>query len=146
MYAIIEVKGKQYKIEEGLTLFVDKMTVEEGASVVLDKVLLTSDGKDVKIGTPYLEGVSITSTVLDAELKDKKVIVYKYKNKTGYHKKQGHRQKYTALKIGTVGSASKPKKAAVKKADTPASTEAKKAPAAKKTVAKKTSSSDTSKA
>lgn len=98
MYAIIEVAGKQYKVVKGMTLSVDKMAVETDQVIELDKVLLIKD-KDTKIGQPYLEGAAVKAKVLDPEVKDKKVIVFKYKRKTGYHKKQGHRQRYTEMKI-----------------------------------------------
>ncbi len=102
MYAIVEVAGKQYKVKQGLSLHVDKLEAKEGESLVLDKVLLVKTDKDLKLGMPYVEGASIAATVKDPLFKDKKIIVFHYKNKTGFHKKQGHRHQYTILKIGDI--------------------------------------------
>ena len=97
MYAVIETVGKQYKVSEGDSIFVEKLDVEAGETVTIDKVLVVS-GEDVKVGAPYVEGASVTASVVKNG-KDKKIIVYKYKPKKGYHKKQGHRQPYTKLEI-----------------------------------------------
>lgn len=99
MYAIVEISGKQYKVGKNQILYVDKLNIEENEKLILDKVLLLKTDDYTKIGMPYVENAKIETQVIDAEIKDKKVIVYKFKNKTGYHKKQGHRQRYTALKI-----------------------------------------------
>jgi large subunit ribosomal protein L21 len=99
MYAIVEVSGKQYKVEKGMKLYVDKLGEKDKAKLVFDKVLFVNDGKDISVGTPYVDGFVVKAEVVDPEIKDKKVIVFKYKNKTGYHKKQGHRQQYTLLTI-----------------------------------------------
>ncbi len=98
MYAIIETGGKQYKVAEGDVIFVEKLDVEEGAAVTIDKVLVVGDGADVKVGAPYVAGATVAATAVKNG-KDKKIIVYKYKPKKGYHKKQGHRQPYTKLEI-----------------------------------------------
>lgn len=98
MYAIIETGGKQYKVQEGETVFVEKLDVEAGDSVTIDKVLVVANGEDVKVGTPYVEGATVSASVVKNG-KEKKIIVYKYKPKKGYHKKQGHRQPYTKLEI-----------------------------------------------
>ena len=97
MYAIIETGGKQYKVEQGDVVFVEKLGVEEGETVTFDKVLVVG-GDDVKVGTPYVDGASVEASVVKNG-KDKKIIVYKYKSKKGYHKKQGHRQPYTKVVI-----------------------------------------------
>lgn len=97
MYAIIATGGKQYKVQEGDVIKVEKLGAEAGSEVTFDQVLLVSD-KEVKVGTPTVEGASVKATVV-AEGKGKKVIVYRYKRKTGYHKKNGHRQPYTQVKI-----------------------------------------------
>lgn len=94
MYAIVETGGKQYKVSKGDFIYVEKLDVEEGTNVVLDKVLYV----DGKIGTPYVEGASVEAKVVKHG-KEKKIIVYKYKSKKNYHKKQGHRQPYTKLEI-----------------------------------------------
>ena len=98
MYAIIETGGKQYKVSEGDFIFVEKLDVEAGETVTVDKVLVVADGEDIKVGAPYVDGASVTADVVKNG-KDKKIIVYKYKPKKGYHKKQGHRQPYTKLEI-----------------------------------------------
>ena len=99
MYAIIVTGGKQYKVEEGATIFVEKIDAEVESSVTFDKVLAVSVSEDdVKFGAPYVDGASVTASVVKNG-KDKKIIVYKYKPKKGYHKKQGHRQPYTKIQI-----------------------------------------------
>ncbi len=102
MYAIIETGGKQYKVEQGDVVFVEKLGVEEGETVTFDKVLVVS-GDDVKVGTPYVDGASVEASVVKNG-KDKKIIVYKYKSKKGYHKKQGHRQPYTKVEIKAINA------------------------------------------
>ena len=98
MYAIIETGGKQYKVAEGDVVFVEKLDVEEGAAVTLDKVLVVANGEDIKVGAPYVDGAAVEAVAVKNG-KEKKIIVYKYKAKKGYHKKQGHRQPYTKLEI-----------------------------------------------
>ena len=102
MYAIIATGGKQYKVSEGDVIRVEKLDVEEGASYEFDQVLAISDG-ELTVGAPTVEGAVVKATVL-GEGKGKKVIVYKYKRKTGYHKKNGHRQPYTELKIESIAN------------------------------------------
>ena len=102
MYAIIETGGKQYKVEQGDVVFVEKLGVEEGETVTFDKVLVVG-GDDVKVGTPYVDGASVEASVV-RNGKDKKIIVYKYKSKKGYHKKQGHRQPYTKVEIKAINA------------------------------------------
>ena len=97
MYAIIATGGKQYKVAEGDIIKIEKLGVEAGETVTFDKVLAVNNG-ELSIGCPTVEGATVTATVVK-EGKGKKVIVYKYKRKTGYHKKNGHRQQYTAVKI-----------------------------------------------
>lgn len=97
MYAIIQTGGKQYKVSEGDIITVEKLGQEEGNTVTFEEVLLVSD-KDVKVGTPTVDGASVEGTVL-AEGRGKKIIVYHYKPKKGYHKKNGHRQPFTRVKI-----------------------------------------------
>ena len=97
MYAIIATGGKQYKVAEGDIIKVEKLGVEAGQTYTFDQVLAVSDN-ELKVGTPVGEGASVEATVI-GDGKAKKVIVYKYKRKTGYHKKNGHRQQYTQVKI-----------------------------------------------
>ena len=101
-YAVIAACGKQYKVSEGDVIKVEKLGVADGETVTFDKVLLVSDGETV-IGNPTIAGASVTASVV-CEGKDKKVVVYKYKRKTGYHKKQGHRQPYTKVKIEKINA------------------------------------------
>lgn len=98
MYAVIETGGKQYKVSEGDVIFVEKLDVEAGSTVNIDKVLVVADNGDIKVGAPYVDGASVEASAVKNG-KDKKIIVYKYKPKKGYHKKQGHRQPYTKLEI-----------------------------------------------
>jgi len=97
MYAVVEINGKQYRAEKGATIQVDRFDAEKGSSVSLDKVLVLS-GDSVKVGTPYVAGASIKATVQD-EIKGDKLIVFKYKPKKDYRVTQGHRQRYTVLKV-----------------------------------------------
>ncbi|MBQ5426380.1 MAG: 50S ribosomal protein L21 [Pseudobutyrivibrio sp.] len=97
MYAIIATGGKQYKVSEGDIITIEKLGVEAGEKVTFDQVLAVSD-KELKIGAPTVEGASVEASVVK-EGRGKKVIVYKYKRKTGYHKKNGHRQAFTQVKI-----------------------------------------------
>ena len=101
MYAVIVSGGKQYKVSEGDVIRVEKLEVEEGAKVSFDQVLLINDGS-LKIGTPTVQGAKVSGTVLQNG-KSKKVIVYRYKRKSGYHKKNGHRQLFTEVKIDKIG-------------------------------------------
>lgn len=102
MYAIIATGGKQYKVEEGDVIRVEKLGVEEGATYTFDQVLAVSD-KEFTVGCPTVKGATVTATVM-GDGKAKKVIVYKYKRKSGYHKKNGHRQQYTQLKIEKINA------------------------------------------
>ena len=101
MYAVIVSGGKQYKVSEGDVIRVEKLEVEEGAKISFDQVLLINDGS-LKIGTPTVQGAKVSGTVLQNG-KGKKVIVYRYKRKSGYHKKNGHRQLFTEVKIDKIG-------------------------------------------
>ena len=101
MYAVIVSGGKQYKVSEGDVIRVEKLEVEEGAKISFDQVLLINDGS-LKIGTPTVQGAKVSGTVLQNG-KGKNVIVYRYKRKSGYHKKNGHRQLFTEVKIEKIG-------------------------------------------
>jgi len=102
MYAIIETGGKQIKVSENDTIFVEKLDVNEGETVTFDKVLLVG-GNDTKVGAPYLDGATVTGTV-EKQGKAKKIIVYKYKPKKDTKKKQGHRQPYTKITINAINA------------------------------------------
>lgn len=101
MYAIIATGGKQYKVAEGDIIKVEKLNAEAGSAVTFDQVVLVNNG-EVLCGDAVAK-VSVAATVME-EGKGKKVIVYKYKRKTGYHKKQGHRQPYTKVKIEKINA------------------------------------------
>ncbi|MDO5410141.1 MAG: 50S ribosomal protein L21 [Lachnospiraceae bacterium] len=100
MYAIIATGGKQYKVSEGDVIRVEKLGVAAGETYEFDQVLAVSDDQ-LTVGQPVVEGAKVAATVL-GEGKGKKVIVYKYKRKSGYHKKNGHRQAYTEVKIDKI--------------------------------------------
>lgn len=102
MYAIIATGGKQYKVSEGDVIKVEKLGKEAGESVTFDQVLVVNNG-DLKVGNPVVAGASVTASVVK-EGKAKKVIVYRYKRKTGYHKKNGHRQAFTEVKIEKINA------------------------------------------
>lgn len=101
MYAIIKSGGKQMKAEPGRFVDVEKLDAEVGQEVSFD-ALMVVDGEDVKIGTPLVDGVKVMGKVI-AHDKAKKILVYKYKPKKDYHKKQGHRQPYTRVEIVSIG-------------------------------------------
>jgi large subunit ribosomal protein L21 len=98
MYAIIATGGKQYKVQEGDIIFVEKLDVEANSTVEINDVLAVSKDGKLSVGTPLVDGAKVTATVIKHG-KAKKVIVFKYKRKKDYRKKQGHRQPYTQLKI-----------------------------------------------
>ena len=102
MYAIIATGGKQYKVSEGDVIRVEKLGVEAGSTYTFDQVLAVS-GDEVKVGDPLVAGATVEASVI-GDGKDKKITVYKYKRKTGYHKKQGHRQLYTKVKIEKINA------------------------------------------
>ena len=118
MYAIIETGGKQYRVENGDQIAVEKLGVEDGAKVVFDKVLVVGDGADIKVGAPYVDGVTVEGNAIETG-KGKKVIIFKYKAKKDYRKKQGHRQPYTMVKITGVGKDEPANKSADPKEEAP---------------------------
>lgn len=103
MFAIIETGGKQYKVAEGDLLQVEKLAAAKtDGQVVFDKVLLVADGDKVQLGTPYLDGATVTAK-FEAEGRSKKIVVVKYKAKVRHHKKAGHRQPFTKISIAKIG-------------------------------------------
>jgi large subunit ribosomal protein L21 len=97
MYAIIETGGKQIKVEEGQTVFIEKLTADQGETVTFDKVLFVG-GDNVKVGSPVVEGATVTGKV-EKQGRGKKLTIFKYKAKKNQHRKQGHRQPYTKVVI-----------------------------------------------
>lgn len=98
MYAVIKTGGKQYRVQEGDVLMVEKLDVIEGSKVQFDEVLAISDENGLKVGTPVVEGATVEANVL-GQGKGKKIIVFKFKKKKDYRRKQGHRQPYTKVQI-----------------------------------------------
>jgi len=98
MYAVIETGGKQYRVQEGDIVRVEKLDVQEGEKVDLSKVLLISNEDGIVVGKPYIDGAKVEATVIEHG-KDRKIVIFKYKPKKDYRKKQGHRQPYTKIKI-----------------------------------------------
>ena len=101
MYATLDRVLKQYKVSEGDVVYFEKLDAEEGKKVTFDNVVLMSDDKNVKVGTPYVKGCKVEGTVV-AHGKGKKIIVYKYKAKKNYRRTQGHRQPYTKVEIKSI--------------------------------------------
>lgn len=98
MYAVIETGGKQYKIEKGTTVQVERLDAEPGKELTLDRVLLVADGEKVEVGAPVVKGAKVQAKVV-GHGRGKKLVVFKYKAKSHYRRKTGHRQGYTTLRI-----------------------------------------------
>ncbi|MDR0525270.1 MAG: 50S ribosomal protein L21 [Spirochaetaceae bacterium] len=103
MYALVELKGKQYKAEKGALLKVDSLNAEIGSTLDIETVLMIC-GETVSLGSPYVAGAKVSATV-ESHKKDKKIIVFKYKPKKDYRRKQGHRQGYSYIRIGDIAGA-----------------------------------------
>lgn len=103
MYAIISTGGKQYKVSEGDVVRVEKLGLAEGETVTFDQVLIVSNDDGLNVGSPYVANATVTATV-GKEGKGKKVVIYKYKPKKSYHKKQGHRQPFTEVTINKINA------------------------------------------
>ncbi|MEE8552144.1 MAG: 50S ribosomal protein L21 [Desulfobacterales bacterium] len=101
MYVIVNTGGKQYKIQKGDVLRVEKIPGEIGSPVSLDKVLMFSDGENVNIGRPVLDNVAVKGHIVE-QGKGKKIVVFKYKRRKRYRRKLGHRQQYTEIKIDSI--------------------------------------------
>lgn len=101
MYAVIETGGKQYRVQQGDTIFIEKLDANDGDTVSFDKVLLISNEGKVEAGKPYVKNAKVEASVIENG-KAKKIIVFKYKAKKNYRKKQGHRQPYTKVKIESI--------------------------------------------
>ena len=123
MYAVIEACGKQYKVTKGDVVFFEKLDVEEGKKVTFDKVVLVSDDGKIEVGAPYVKGIKVEGKVV-AHGKGKKIIVFKYKAKKNYRRKQGHRQPYTKVEITDIKTATaKTEKVAEEKKESNTATE-----------------------
>ena len=140
MYAIVEIAGQQFKVEQDQQIFVHRLEVKEGSKVDFEKVLLIDNSGKVNVGAPVIKGAKVTAKVLD-HLKGDKVIVFKKKRRKGYKVKNGHRQYLTKLEILKIDEKAAAKKAPAKKSEP--KTEVKAKPAAKKPVAKKTTTKKT---
>ncbi len=101
MYAIIETGGKQYRVEEGLKLSVEKLAVQPGEEVTIDSVLMVGEGADVKVGKPYVDGAKVTCDVVEHG-RGKKIIIFHKRRRQDSHKKQGHRQDFTTLAVKSI--------------------------------------------
>lgn len=101
MYAVVASGGKQYKVREGEVLRVEKLAGDVGAEVAFDEVLLLSDGENVEIGRPVLPDVQVKGHIVE-QGKARKIIVFKYKRRKRYRRKQGHRQPFTAVRIDSI--------------------------------------------
>lgn len=102
MYAIIAAGGKQFKVSEGETIYIDRVNSEVDSEITFDVLMLGDNGK-LTVGTPVVEGAKVTAKVVK-EVKGEKIRVYKYKSKKNYHKTQGHRQKYTKVEIQSINA------------------------------------------
>ena len=101
MYAVIKTGGKQYRVQQGDVIFVEKLNAQADEAVTFDEVLLVGEADQSKVGTPVVEGAKVEGKVL-AQVKGKKIVVYKYKAKKNERKKQGHRQPYTKVEITAI--------------------------------------------
>ncbi|UCF94213.1 MAG: 50S ribosomal protein L21 [Desulfobacterales bacterium] len=101
MYAVVNSGGKQYKVQEGDTLRIEKIPGEVGSPVTFDRVLLFSDGENLNVGRPLVDTVAVKGHIVE-QGKAKKIIVFKYKRRKRYRRKQGHRQVFTAVKIDRI--------------------------------------------
>jgi large subunit ribosomal protein L21 len=143
MYAIVEIAGQQFKVENGKKIFVHRLEAEEGKELEFDKVLLLEDDGKITIGTPTIKDVVVGGKVLDNGVRGDKLIVFKKKRKKGYRVKNGHRQNFSQVEIISINGVDAPKKAAPKKAESKtadvsaAEVAVKEKKAVKKTVSKK---------
>ena len=137
MYAIVEISGRQFKVEKKQKLFVNRLDVAEGKKISFDNVLMVNDGSKSSVGTPNVSGVQVDAKVLK-HLKSDKVIVFKKKRRKGYKVRNGHRQAITEIEISDILTGVS-KKSTAKKADAPKKAEAKKTVATKKAEPKKAS-------
>lgn len=102
MFAVVDIAGQQFNVEENTKYYVPKLEADVDSEITFDKVLLLSKGKSTKVGTPIVDGVAVTAKVLE-HLKDDKVIVFKKKRRKSYRVKKGHRQQLTRIEITKIG-------------------------------------------
>lgn len=115
MYAIVEIAGQQFKVEEGKKIFVHRLEIEEGKKIEFDKVLLIEEEGKVTIGEPVIKDAFVEGKILDDKVRGDKVIVFKKKRKKGYRIKNGHRQNFTHVEIISINGKTTPKKHVAKK-------------------------------
>jgi len=115
MYAIVEIAGQQFKVENGKKIFVHRLEAEEGKELEFDKVLLIEDEGKITVGEPTVKGAVVGARVLDDKIRGEKVIVFKKKRKKGYRVKNGHRQNFTEIEIISINGVKAPKSSYVKK-------------------------------
>ena len=141
MYALIEFAGKQFKVEEGSSIKVPYVDGKVGSKVTFDKIIYMDDGKNKTVGTPIVAGAKIDGEIV-SHVRERKVVVFKFKRRKGYQKKNTHRQEYSILKVGKVGKAKKvAKKESAKPVESKPAAQNEAAPkktATKKPTAKKT--------
>jgi large subunit ribosomal protein L21 len=98
MYAVVSTGGKQYKVQKGETLRIEKIAGEIGSKVIFEKVLMVADGENIRVGQPMVENATVQASIIEQD-KARKILVFKYKRRKRYRRKQGHRQPYTAIRI-----------------------------------------------
>jgi large subunit ribosomal protein L21 len=98
MYAVVKTGGKQYRVNEGDVIHVEKLTADVGSKIDFDRVLLVGEGEQVKVGTPVVDGASVTGIVVEQD-RHRKIVVFKMKRRKNYRRKQGHRQDFTGVRI-----------------------------------------------
>jgi large subunit ribosomal protein L21 len=103
MYAVIQTGGKQYRVTPGELVKVEKLQGKAGDAVTFEKVLLTSDGETVNVGNPYLSDAKVEGRIA-RQGRDRKILVFKYKRRKGYRRKQGHRQSFTLIRVGEIAA------------------------------------------
>jgi large subunit ribosomal protein L21 len=138
MFAVVSSGGKQYRVEPGSTVLVDRVTSEPGASITFDRVLLIGDGDETTVGTPVVAGASVSGTVLREEL-GPKLVIFKFKQKVKYRRRTGHRQHLTLVRIDEINAEGRAKGRAKPKVEAqPEATAEASAPAAEKPRARTT--------
>ena len=116
MFAVMTTGGKQYRVEAGSELFIERVAADAGSSITFDRVLLVGDGDEVTVGAPTVDGASVVGTVL-GDARGPKLIVFKFKQKATYRRKNGHRQHYTRVRIDEINASGKKSTAAKKPSD-----------------------------